>query len=196
MKVSRNFILVMLLLFFAFCKSKQTNYEDVYNGIEVEDIVINAPIYDSILVSQKIIEPKELILPVLDSIIQTLNHCPAPFRDFEMPLKVWISVSIQDSQTFMYIGTIFFRQGRNANAIFNYKSYDFTYSGVVLEKFFYDTGEFVEKKYADLSNVLIDIDDRAYEWRFIIDNSKIKGLFVKNCDFAWSHELFDSLWVY
>ena len=195
MKKSRYFIFLVLLLF-VYCTNQRTNSEDLYDGIEVEDIIINAPIYDTIIVVQRIIEPKELILPVLDSIIKTVNYCPTPYWDFEMPLKIDISVRIQDSNKYMYIGTIPFREGGNANAIFNYRDYDFTYTGVLLDNFFYDTGELVEKSYPDLSNVLIDIDDRAYEWRFIINNANIKLLFVKHCDFAWSHELFDSIWVH
>jgi len=173
-----------------------SNNEELYNGIEVEDINIYPHVYDSIKVAQKIIEPTELMLPILDSVIETINHCPAPYYGIEMPLKIDISVRIQDSRAYMYLYTIRSREGEKANAIFNYRDYDFTYSGKILENLFFNTGELAINSYPDLTSALYDIDDRAYQWRLIIENSTFKWLFVKNCDFSWRHELFDSLWVY
>lgn len=183
-----SFILIAVFsLLLAQCKVKEKNIDYEYEIVE-EDIILNPPVYDSITVAQRIIIPKTIVLPILDSIVKSVKKCPSPFRYSELPLRINIHAYEEGSKQYLLLATYTNKLGIGATYIFNYLNYDFFYSGVFFKELFEDTGIIVNKQYADPTKTITDIDDRGFLWLLIIKDSGFEWDYINTCDTIWTRD--------
>lgn len=180
-------ILAVFSLLLAQCKVKEQNIDNEYE-IEVMDIILNPPVYDSITVEQRIIIPKTIVLPILDSIVKSVNKCPSPFRYSELPLRINIHAYEEGSKQYLLLATYTNKLGIGATYIFNYLNYDFFYSGVFLKELFEDTGIIVNNQYADPMKTISDIDDRGFVWILMVNDSDFEWYHINTCDTIWTRD--------
>lgn len=185
-----------LLIYFCFfaCvpKTHDNEKKDLSKVLYPESglpIIIQYYITDSISLSMNIIEPKNNLYPLLDSIVEKTRKCPNPRKEIELSPIKGFSFSVREKMNSknIRIETISMHMSdfTRFHSFFDYKDYRFYYWGEFLDNLFIKTNLISTDMYVDPDSLVYDIDDRNYYWSYLIKNKKLQPISFKDCIRSW-----------
>lgn len=203
MKTNLIICIVLLSTLFFSCNGCTSNDDEPFLAIESpfneipeepEDYLIRSYfIEDSLIIPMKVYVPNYELFPLLDSIVQIVRNCSNPRRT-DLALvnggKMALSFSVlqRNGYTLAKVRTISMHMHdfSNYNAFFDHHEFRFYYQGDYLNRYFERTNEITHENYIDPSKLISMIDDRDYEWDYVLKDSTFVAYSYKDCDKFWT----------
>jgi len=190
--LSFKLLLIYLCFFSCVPNTHDSEKKDLSKVLEPESelpIIIQYYITDSISLSMNVIEPKKILYPLLDSIVEKTRECPNPRKEVELsPIKGFsFRVKKNMNSKNIRIQTISMHRSNftRFHSFFDYNDYRFYYCGEFLDIFFVKTNLVSTDMYVDPNSLVFDIDDRDYYWSYLIDDKKLQPISFMNCINSW-----------
>ena len=195
--------IVLLLHLFLSCNGRTSNDKEPFLEIkspfheipeEPEDYLIRSYfIEDSLIIPMEVYVPNYELFPLLDSIVQVVRNCSNPRKnDLALvnggKMALSFSVSQRNGYTLVKVRTIsmHLHDFSNHNAFFDHYGFRFYYQGDYLNRYFERTNEITNENYIDPGKLVSMLDDRDYEWDYILKDSGFVAYSYKYCDKFWN----------
>lgn len=186
-------LLFLILIILCSCNnSSQRKIESIYYEEETITIPYQYHADDSIKINLENYEVCNKILPLLDSIIDSMQDCPR----FNASKKAFsFSTFHANNLSGFWISTVDlkFYNPINDDGVFFYKEYRFYCDGKPLNSFLKRTGQYTSYDGVKLDKYMIDRDDRELSWRYLLKNNKLICIGYNNCSHWWHHEEYQDM---
>jgi len=170
----KQLFIFFALIFLLSCKSNNSRYHDVEDNI----------LADSISIEVNLFVPDSEIYPLLDSIIMSLNNCPKPKGKI---IEMVVLVEEHGNDYIISMSTIsdYHWDYTLSKGVFEHMNYRFYYTGSLLDDFFKPLDSLVKIVFINPKKLVFDIDDRNYQWIYILQDGNIEGILAKDCNKVW-----------
>lgn len=206
-------VIVIFFLFFG-CKGRKTEKQDPLPYLKLPEdaflldipdslLILKFHSKDSILVTFDVYKPKQILYPVFDSIIEIVDNCPNPRKDwveFKEGGELGLSVSIRrvynkDEFLTLSIQTISMHLSNFEyySGLIEYKDNVFFFDGIFLDEFLMKTNRKQTMKFVDPKTISLSHDSSDYNWNYAIKDTVLQATAFTDCNKSWTDwEFFDS----
>lgn len=175
---------IYLIIFFVCCNTCCKKQDEYY--YEIIEQAYEYTLKDYFSKTFKVYEGKDNLCYLIDSVVEMVQTC-ALFRNTQI-CQVF-SVDLINDSINIYIEAYDYRYNDilcyDADALFFYKGYSFIYRGMIINDFFVDSNETVERDIIKpIEPEYYYIDDTMltlFVWEYMYANNKLKTTYISKC---------------